>query len=171
MSERSRDARAWTAFPEGPPRRALLLVPGRESRTTPGPEHPAAPALPTSTGRTCGQHPESLVSRRRRDGPNGVGVYRVCTPRIGVTPHPIAWLGPALVPSPYGDGRCLSLSELDVLEDAANGLNVAETAASRRKSTETVKTQRRSIVAKLGARNVTHAVAVMVDLRLIDVEA
>jgi len=47
----------------------------------------------------------------------------------------------------------------DVLLGAARGESVAETAARRVVSPETVKTQRRYAIAELGARNMTHAVA------------
>jgi DNA-binding CsgD family transcriptional regulator len=59
------------------------------------------------------------------------------------------------------DARTLSQSENDVLDDAAEGLTVLESARARFKGTETVKTQRRSILLKLGARNMTHAVAMV----------
>jgi DNA-binding NarL/FixJ family response regulator len=64
----------------------------------------------------------------------------------------------------------LSQSERGVLDDAANGMSVIETAVSRSKRPETVKTQRRSILLKLGARNMVHAVAMMMSERLIAVE-
>jgi DNA-binding CsgD family transcriptional regulator len=47
-----------------------------------------------------------------------------------------------------------------VLDDAANGMTVFESAIAREKSPETVKTQRRSLLLKLGARNMAHAVAI-----------
>jgi DNA-binding NarL/FixJ family response regulator len=53
------------------------------------------------------------------------------------------------------------MSERGVLVDAANGMTVIETAASRSKSPETVKSQRRSILLKLGARNMAQAVGMM----------
>ena len=57
-----------------------------------------------------------------------------------------------------------------MLDDAAEGLTVAETAARRYKSTETVKTQRRAILLKLGARNTAQAVAMAHRARLLEVE-
>ncbi len=48
-----------------------------------------------------------------------------------------------------------------MLEDASNGMTVNETAANRSKSPETVKSQRRSILLKLGARNMAQAVGMM----------
>jgi DNA-binding NarL/FixJ family response regulator len=56
----------------------------------------------------------------------------------------------------------LSPSELGVLRDAAEGLSVLESAHRRQKGSETVKSQRRSVLLKLGARNITHAVALAV---------
>jgi DNA-binding CsgD family transcriptional regulator len=61
----------------------------------------------------------------------------------------------------------LTVSELEVLEDAANGLTIAETARRRFKGRQTVKTQRRSILLKLGARNISQAVAIVTRNRLI----
>ena len=59
----------------------------------------------------------------------------------------------------------LSRSELDVLEDAANGLTTRQSALGRCKSPETVKSQRTSVLAKLGARNMVQAVAIAVRER------
>jgi DNA-binding CsgD family transcriptional regulator len=52
----------------------------------------------------------------------------------------------------------LSAAERSVLDDAAEGLTARETALRHAKSLETVKAQRRSILLKLGARNMAHAV-------------
>jgi DNA-binding NarL/FixJ family response regulator len=57
--------------------------------------------------------------------------------------------------------------ELDVLEDAAHGMTVEETALSRRKSFQTVKSQRKSILLKLEARNMTQAVSLALHGHLI----
>jgi len=57
------------------------------------------------------------------------------------------------------EGRPLSQPELDVLRAAADGLSAQETAARLFKSHHTIVTQRRTIQAKLGARNFSHAVA------------
>jgi two-component system NarL family response regulator len=54
----------------------------------------------------------------------------------------------------------LSVAEVEILDDAADGLTMLGSAARRHKSIETVKSQRKSILAKLGARNMTHAVAI-----------
>jgi DNA-binding NarL/FixJ family response regulator len=57
----------------------------------------------------------------------------------------------------------LTPSELDVLCAAANGLTSAETAVSLVKGEATVKTQRRQILLKLGARNIAHAVCIATE--------
>ena len=57
---------------------------------------------------------------------------------------------------------CLTASEREVLADAARGLTVDESARVRGKGGETVKTQRASILLKLGARNMAHAVSLLV---------
>jgi DNA-binding NarL/FixJ family response regulator len=65
-------------------------------------------------------------------------------------------------------GEILTEAELAVLECAADGLTVDETAAERDRASETVKSQRRLILAKLGARSMTHAVAIALREGLID---
>jgi DNA-binding CsgD family transcriptional regulator len=64
----------------------------------------------------------------------------------------------------------LSPSERDILADAANGMTVGETAISRSKSAETVKTQRHAILRKLGARNMVQAVGMAMGERAIAAE-
>jgi DNA-binding CsgD family transcriptional regulator len=109
----------------------------------------------------CTIHPGSLVRRYRTHGPSGPGVYPQCVPADGDQPHLLAWTDAQSAPAPRADTSDLSLSERGVLIDAANGMTVIETAASRSKSPETVKTQRRSILLKLGARNMAQAVGMM----------
>lgn len=53
----------------------------------------------------------------------------------------------------------LSSRERQVLACAGRGLSAAETGAELGISTETVKTHRRHLLGKLGARNVAHAIA------------
>jgi hypothetical protein len=61
--------------------------------------------------------------------------------------------------------------ELDsVLEDAANGLTTRQSASNRSKSAETVKSQRTSVLAKLGARNMVQAVGMTARERQIPSE-
>jgi DNA-binding CsgD family transcriptional regulator len=60
----------------------------------------------------------------------------------------------------------LSVGERDVLDDAAEGMTVRESAIHREKGSETVKTQRRSVLLKLGARNMAQAVAIMAASRV-----
>ena len=60
-------------------------------------------------------------------------------------------------------GKELSEPELDVLRAAAEGLSAEETAARLIKSPHTIVTQRRAVEAKLGARNLAHAVALAYD--------
>jgi DNA-binding CsgD family transcriptional regulator len=107
----------------------------------------------------CEVHPGSVVSRRRTVGPRGVGVYRECTPRIGEPPHLLDVPGAENIVVGHGRTGRLTPSELDVLEDAANGLSARESGILRCKGTETVKSQRGSVLRKIGARSMTHAVA------------
>jgi LuxR family maltose regulon positive regulatory protein len=64
-------------------------------------------------------------------------------------------------------GRPLSEPELEVLRAAAEGLSAQETAERLFKSHHTIATQRRTIQAKLGARNVSHAVALAFRRKLL----
>jgi DNA-binding CsgD family transcriptional regulator len=115
------------------------------------------PALPM-----CPVHRDSRVRRYRAQGPKGPGLYPQCVPADGDNPHLLAWPSePVAAAMPRADVRTLSQSENDVLDDAAEGFTVLESARARFKGTETVKTQRRSILLKLGARNMTHAVAMV----------
>jgi DNA-binding CsgD family transcriptional regulator len=109
----------------------------------------------------CTIHPGSLVRRYRSHGPSGPGVYPQCVPAGGDRPHMLAWPEIVSAPAVRSSISGLSLSERGVLIDASNGMTVIETAASRSKSPETVKTQRRSILLKLGARNMAQAVGMM----------
>jgi DNA-binding CsgD family transcriptional regulator len=80
-------------------------------------------------------------------------------------PHLLAWEQDARAESLRSVTADLSRSELDVLEDAANGLTTRQSAIERSKSPETVKSQRTSVLAKLGARNMVQAVAITVRER------
>jgi DNA-binding NarL/FixJ family response regulator len=115
----------------------------------------------------CSSHPGSLVRRYRCVGPNGSGVYPQCVPTDGARPHLLAWSEAPRASAVPSEVHNLSASELAVLEDAANGLTVNETATKRSKSPETVKSQRRSVLLKLGARNIAQAVAMMISDGLI----
>lgn len=85
--------------------------------------------------------------------------------RDGEEPHLLAWEHARRGQMPHVSTADLSRSELDVLEDAANGLTTRQSALSRSKSPETVKSQRTSVLAKLGARNMVQAVAITVRER------
>jgi DNA-binding CsgD family transcriptional regulator len=65
-------------------------------------------------------------------------------------------------------GLPLSRPEVEVLLAAAEGFSAEETAARLTKSKHTVIAQRRSLQAKLGARNLPHAVALAFQQRLIE---
>jgi LuxR family quorum sensing-dependent transcriptional regulator len=64
-------------------------------------------------------------------------------------------------------GKPLSAPELDVLRAAADGLSAKETAEKLVKSQHTVIAQRRAVQAKLGARNLTHAIALAFQTRVL----
>jgi DNA-binding CsgD family transcriptional regulator len=120
-----------------------------------------APIVGTARLPTCAEHPGSLVRTYRSHGPNGPGVYPQCVPTTGEPPHLLAWTETTAEHVPEFNSAALSASERAVLEDAALGLTVGETARKRSKSSETIKSQRRSILLKLGARNMPHAIAVV----------
>jgi DNA-binding CsgD family transcriptional regulator len=65
------------------------------------------------------------------------------------------------------EGKPLSRPELDVLRAAAEGLSARETADRLIKSEHTVMAQRRAIEAKLGARNLSHAIALAFRRRVL----
>lgn len=113
---------------------------------------------------TCAAHPGSLVRRYRTHGPNGPGVYPQCVPEGEDRPHLLSWPGMLRTPASRSDTTMLSPSEYRVLEDASHGMTVIETATNRSKSPETVKSQRRSILLKLGARNMAQAVGMMGEI-------
>lgn len=54
----------------------------------------------------------------------------------------------------------LTLTEMKMLQDAADGYTAPESAERHYKSLETVKTQRKKVLVKLGARNMSHAVKI-----------
>lgn len=58
------------------------------------------------------------------------------------------------------DEHVISLAEWEVLVAAAGGQSTGETANRRHTSVETVKSQRKSVLAKLGAKNMPHAVSI-----------
>lgn len=66
-------------------------------------------------------------------------------------------------------GLPLTEQECDVLEHAAHGRRSADTAAAMFLADETVKSYRKSAVAKLAARNTTHAVVIAVGMGYIDI--
>jgi DNA-binding CsgD family transcriptional regulator len=57
------------------------------------------------------------------------------------------------------EGEPLTAREREILEGAADGETAAQTGARLYLSSETVKSYRKRVIAKLGARNGTHAVA------------
>jgi DNA-binding CsgD family transcriptional regulator len=118
-----------------------------------------------STLPTCPIHLASNVRRYRTIGPDGPGVYPQCVPGHGALAHLLEWPATDSPERIFEDPRFLTSCEIDVLSDAAAGLTTFETARKRSKGVETVKTQRRSILLKLGAHNMTHAVGITNDLR------
>jgi LuxR family quorum sensing-dependent transcriptional regulator len=65
------------------------------------------------------------------------------------------------------EGKPLSEPELEVLRAAAEGLSAQETAELLVKSHHTIVTQRRAVEAKLGAKNLPHAVALGFKLNML----
>ena len=117
---------------------------------------------------SCSLHPASLVRPYRSHGPNGPGVYPQCVPGGNELPHLLGWADAgAPAPPPLRVSAELTPSERDVLGDAADGFTVRESAKRRHKSAETVKTQRKRIMLKLGARNITQAVGIAVSQALL----
>jgi DNA-binding CsgD family transcriptional regulator len=73
-------------------------------------------------------------------------------------PRPWPWRGKKGELVARHGGSPLAPGELETLADAAGGLTAQESGLLRHRSVETVKTQRRHAIAKLFARNTTHAV-------------
>jgi DNA-binding CsgD family transcriptional regulator len=92
---------------------------------------------------------DAAVRRDRGHGPDEPGGSRQCVPGDGATPH------------------LLSPSELGVLCAAASGLTSSASARQLGKGAETVKSQRHQIILKLGARNISHAVALATARRIV----
>ena len=67
-------------------------------------------------------------------------------------------------------GRPLSERELEVLAAAAGGETMDETAKRLWLSLETVKSHRRNVIAKLGARNLAHAIALAIRNGILSVD-
>lgn len=114
---------------------------------------------------TCPMHPGSRVHRYRARGPKGPGIYLQCVPEGDDEAHLLAW--PEEPSEEYRQVE-LSLTEIEVLRDAADGLTIDETAERRSKSSQTVKSQRSTVILKLNARNIAHAVAVGIREHLIE---
>lgn len=128
-------------------------------------------------GQRCPHHPWGRVRPYRTSGPRGRGIYQQCVPANGDAPHLLEVQDPRLgrvhrggetqlrgeVHLMHGVHSVLTPSELEVLCAAANGLTAGETAHSLVKGEATVKTQRRQILLKLGARNIAHAVCIATE--------
>jgi DNA-binding CsgD family transcriptional regulator len=136
---------------------------------------------------TCARHPGSHIRPYRTDGPLGRAVYLQCLPRDG-EPHLLDPPGASrpgltlrasegeLIPLPSYDADTtlpfgLTQTELTVLQAAACGLTVPETARQLHKGAETVKTQRNKIILKIGARNMTHAVCIAAERGIVSAAA
>ena len=121
----------------------------------------------------CPVHPGARVRRYRTLGPLGRGLYPQCVPADGGQPPLLAWdRSSRHIPTRRPrSGSCLPRSARPgshransaELCAAANGLSTIETARHLGKSPETVKTQRRSILLKLGARNAPQAVCLATE--------
>jgi DNA-binding CsgD family transcriptional regulator len=136
----------------------------------------------------CHRHPQARVRPYRTDGPFGRGVYLQCVP-VGGEPHLLAAPGQAsgltlratdggeptpIAPPEHADLSLpfgLTQTELTVLQAAAQGLTVPETARQLHKGAETVKTQRNKIILKIGARNMTHAVCIATERGIVSAAA
>jgi DNA-binding CsgD family transcriptional regulator len=98
-------------------------------------------------------------------------------PGVGQQPHLLSWEEARANAHALDDGRVardavtgLSPSELAVLVTAAHGLTTSESARHFGKSAETVKSQRRQIILKLGARNIANAVAIAASRGILTID-
>jgi DNA-binding CsgD family transcriptional regulator len=117
---------------------------------------------------SCAKHPGAPIHRTRTHGSQGLGVYFRCHPRNGDAPHLVSTPANARGLSHVPVHAAVTDVEREILADAAAGLTMLESAAKRDKGIETVKSQRRHILTKLDARNMTHAVSIAVRDGLID---
>jgi DNA-binding CsgD family transcriptional regulator len=138
---------------------------------------------------SCHRHPGARIRPYRTDGPLGRAVYLQCVPDHDephlLTPPGLRSSGLTvrareagelqLVPPPDVADTLLPFgltqTELTVLQAAAQGLTVPETARQLHKGAETVKTQRNKIILKIGARNMTHAVCIAAERGLVSAAA
>ncbi len=98
-------------------------------------------------------------------------------PGDGREPHLLSWAEARAGALALDDGGValdtvtrLSPSELAVLSTAAHGLTTSESARHLGKGTETVKTQRRQVILKLGARNIANAVAIAASRGILTID-
>jgi DNA-binding CsgD family transcriptional regulator len=104
----------------------------------------------------------------RTRGSQGLGVYLQCTPQNGDAAHLVSTPAYPRVVSRPPAHTIVTEVEREILTDAAAGLTMFESATKRQKGIETVKSQRRHILTKLDARNMTHAVSIAVRDGLIE---
>jgi DNA-binding CsgD family transcriptional regulator len=116
----------------------------------------------------CAEHPGAPIQRAHMRGARGPGAYLRCFPQNGDPAHLVTASDVPRGVLPPSSARVVTEVEREVLADAAAGLTMSESAAKRDKGIETVKSQRRQILAKLDARNMTHAVSIAVRDGLID---
>ena len=98
------------------------------------------------------------IAPRARAAP---GVYPQCVPDNGDAPHLLGWLDEPARPGTARRPQVLTADRDGCPHGRRQRHDRAESAAKRFKSSETVKTQRRSILLKLGARNMAQAVGMM----------
>jgi DNA-binding CsgD family transcriptional regulator len=91
-----------------------------------------------------------------------------CNPENGDLPHLVQAQGSRRADRRPPQDALMTAVEREILTDAAAGLTMAESAAKRDKGLETVKSQRRHVLIKLDARNMTHAVSIAVRDGLIE---
>jgi DNA-binding CsgD family transcriptional regulator len=115
---------------------------------------------------TCDEHPGAPIQRTRARGSQGLGVYLQCNPPNGDAAHLVST--PSYPRGTLPPTVAITDVERDILTDAAAGLTTTESAANRQKGIETVKSQRKRILTKLNARNMTHAVSIAVRDGLIE---
>ena len=128
----------------------------------------ARPPGSESAWPSCAAHPGAPIHRTRARGSQGLGVYLQCTPRNGDAPHLVSAPAYPRGVSQLPAHAVVTDVEREILADAAAGLTMSESAAKRDKGIETVKSQRRHILTKLDARNMTHAVSIAVRDGLIE---
>ena len=115
----------------------------------------------------CPEHPGAPIRRRLGRDSQRPTVELLCSPQNGDRPHLLSSTEPQRRTRARPVVSDVTAADCDLLVDAATGLTIVESASKRGASVDSVKAQRRTLMVKLDARNMTHAIAVAMSQGLI----